>query len=64
MPVYVIQAGDGGPYKIGHTRNVAARLEILQTVTITQTEKKPGAAACSWGVAQARRIARLRADGR
>lgn len=31
MPVYAIQAGDGGPVKVGVTRNVASRLRALQT---------------------------------
>lgn len=33
MPVYVIQAGDGGPCKIGHGRDVRQRLSELQTAT-------------------------------
>lgn len=33
MPVYVIQAGDGGPCKIGRAKNVRQRLSELQVGT-------------------------------
>src|SRR3954471_11906977 len=33
MPVYVIQAGEGGPCKIGHATNVAKRRSQLQCST-------------------------------
>jgi hypothetical protein len=36
MPVYVIQAGEGGPCKIGHAANVSRRLAGMQTATHVQ----------------------------
>lgn len=36
MPVYVIQAGDGGPCKIGHTSDVSRRLANMQISTHAQ----------------------------
>jgi hypothetical protein len=30
MPVYMVQCGDGGPVKIGHSNNVRKRLSYMQ----------------------------------
>jgi hypothetical protein len=36
MPVYVIQAGENGPCKIGHTSNMPGRFSSMQTATHVQ----------------------------
>ncbi len=45
MPVYFIQAGEGGPIKIGHGKNPRKRLTMLQSgnpMTLTLLAELPG----------------------